>query len=92
MRILLVVALIITLLTCASCMPGPRSRWNEAKPAGFFAGLWHGIISFFSLILSLFTRVTMYECNNTGFLYNLGYYIGIAGVFGGGTKIVFKKR
>lgn len=92
-KITLVLFLIVTIVVVSSCMPGSHSRWVvKDRPAGFFAGLWHGIIAFFTLILSIFTKVTMYESYNTGFWYDLGFYLGAAGCFGGGTTVIYKKR
>jgi len=36
--------------------PGPNSKYKEegAEPAGFWAGLWHGIIAPITFIVSLF--------------------------------------
>ena len=35
---------------------------------GFFSGLWHGSITFFSLIGSIFNEnISIYAVNNTGF-------------------------
>lgn len=90
---LMVATILIIAVLMSSCMPSPRSRWVlDNRPAGFFAGFWHGIIAFFTLILSLFTKITMYECYNNGFWYNLGFFIGMGGVSGGGTKVIFKKK
>jgi len=50
----------------------------EGDVAGFFSGLWHGIIIFFSFIGSLFSdNISMYEVHNNGGWYNFGYLIGI---------------
>ena len=59
------------------CFPG-------APPAGFLAGLWHGLICPITFIISLFNPgVGIYEQNNNGAMYNLGFVIGIASTFGG---------
>lgn len=68
----------IIFLTCA---PG-NYRWNqEINPghkAGFWAGIWHGLIIIITFIISLFNkRVGIYEVNNTGWHYNLGFLIGL---------------
>ena len=68
-----------------SCAPGNLKFDTEA--AGFWMGLWHGFISFFTFIISLFNdNVTIYELNNTGKLYNLGFILGIAIFYSGGAK------
>jgi len=64
-----------------SCAPG-NERWDqEVNPghrAGFWAGIWHGLIIIITFIVSLFTHeVGLYEVNNTGWQYNLGFIIGL---------------
>ena len=54
------------LLLLASCTAG-GDQFTADSPAGFWHGLWHGVISFISLILHLFYEsVRVYETNNTG--------------------------
>ena len=65
---------------------GPNSRFNQpgANPAGFWAGLWHGFICPFTFIIGLFNKnVRMYELNNNGNWYDLGFILGVSGTFGG---------
>ena len=67
-------------------VPGPDSKYKlpGANPAGFWAGLWHGIICPITFIVSLFNpNVRIYETNNRGRLYDFGFIIGISGAFGG---------
>jgi len=81
-RVFIVFGVIALLLVYASCAPGNAKF--EAKPAGFWSGLWHGIICVITFIISLFTdNVRMYEVNNTGNWYNFGFLIGAMIVFGG---------
>ncbi len=66
---------------------GPNSKYQvpDAKPAGFWAGLWHGIIAPITFLVSLFSPgVRMYETNNNGRWYDLGFFLGVAIAFGGG--------
>lgn len=82
---LLSIFLLIVLLFLAGCAPG-NVRFDK-KPAGFWAGLWHGLISFFTFVISLFTKtVTVYETANTGGWYNFGFILGIAIFYGGSCK------
>ncbi len=61
--------------------------------AGFFMGLWHGFISFFTFIISIFNdNVTIYEVNNTGWPYNLGFILGISIFYGGSSKGTMCRR
>ena len=55
------------------------------KPAGFWLGLWHGLIVPVAFVISLFKPlVGIYEVHNTGATYNLGFVLGAAIIFGGG--------
>jgi hypothetical protein len=70
-------------------VPGPNplagSPDEGGKVAGFWRGLWHGMIAPFTFILSLFNpKVQMYEAHNNGGWYNLGFLLGVMGVFGSG--------
>ena len=54
----------------------------DISEADFLAGLIHGIIAPVMLVVSIITRFTMYESNNSGFLYNLGFLIGLLLIWG----------
>lgn len=87
---------VIIIITCLTCAPG-NYRWDPniegSKPAGFWAGLWHGIIVVITFIISLFTNtVKIYEINNTGWPYNLGFVLGLFVSIGGGVKIQKSRR
>ena len=88
--------LIILVLALASCAPGPNDLKNTANPngrtAGFWRGLWHGLISPITFVVSLFTKkVNLYEVHNNGGWYNFGFVLG-AGLFLGGGILGHKKR
>ncbi|MBX2977272.1 MAG: hypothetical protein KF721_14175 [Ignavibacteriaceae bacterium] len=54
---------------------------------GFWGGLWHGIISPISFIISLFSdSVAMYAVNNNGRWYDFGFVLGAGILFGGSGK------
>ncbi len=62
--------------------PGPNPMMNQPGAAGVVAGillgLWHGIISPITLIMSFLNpAVQMYEVHNDGAPYNLGFFLGI---------------
>ena len=66
--------------------PGPNPLVNTAdargRIAGILLGLWHGIISPVTLVLSFVNQgVQMYEVHNDGSQYNLGFLLGVAIVF-----------
>src|SRR5258706_11353350 len=67
-------------------VPGPNPE--QGKPAengnvaGLGTGLWHGLISIFTLIMSFINPdYQMYEVHNTGPMYNLGYLLGAVLLF-----------
>lgn len=84
LRTVVLICLVIVVL--ASCAPG-TARFERDEPdseAGFFWGIWHGWIAPVSLIWQIFNEsVRVYESNNTGFWYDLGFYLAIVGGFGG---------
>lgn len=85
MRKVLILALIsaFIMLTLTGCVPGDGSYTSD-KPAGFFSGIWHGWIAPFSLVLGLFKKnIRVYEVLNTGWWYDLGFYIAVISGFGG---------
>src|SRR5512133_981014 len=66
--------------------PGTNPELDKPTEGGIVAGLgtglWHGLISPVTLIVSFFNpAIQMYEAHNTGPLYNLGFLIGVAVVF-----------
>ena len=69
---------------------GPDSRFKlpDAKPAGFWAGYWHGMISPITFVISLFKPgVRFYETHNNGKGYDLGFLLGASATFSGGTRV-----
>jgi hypothetical protein len=81
----LIIYLIITfaVIILAGCVPG-GGVYHQDNPAGFFSGIWHGWIAPVSLIISIFSHsIRIYEINNTGFFYDLGFYMAIISGFGG---------
>jgi hypothetical protein len=67
----------------AGCFPGGQS-YSEKEPAGFFSGIWHGWIAPISLIVGFFdSSIHVYEVRNTGWWYELGFYIAVISGFGG---------
>ena len=83
MKILPIVFVLLSCIAFAGCAPG-GGHFDAKAPAGFFWGIWHGWIAPVSLVIGLFDNTTrIYEPNNTGWFYDLGYYIAIIGGFGG---------
>ncbi|MGZ8754262.1 MAG: hypothetical protein ACXW15_03660 [Acidimicrobiia bacterium] len=76
------------LLVLSACAAGPNSAVDvasaEGEVAGFWLGLWQGIIVPVTWIISLFSdTVNIYEVHNNGGWYDTGFLLG-AGVFLGG--------
>ena len=88
------VALLTILLLClTACAAGPNplaaAPGADGEIAGFWFGLWHGVIAPFTFVGSLFLDdVSIYEVHNNGGWYNFGYLIGVALIFEGGTRTV----
>lgn len=87
-RIVLVLLLVSIVLT--GCIPGSDPYID--KQAGFFSGIWHGWVAPVTLFLSIGDKYTIYEINNTGFWYNLGFYAAIITGFGGLSLSRKKKK
>ncbi len=82
-RWLLLALLALMLLLLSGCAPGDGANTQD-DPAGFFTGVWHGWIAPVTLVVSLFNRdIGIYEVHNTGFWYDLGYYMAVISGFGG---------
>lgn len=67
--------------------PGPNPQVDKpaenGRVAGLGTGLWHGLISVVTLVISFFNpAIQMYEVHNSGQLYNLGFLIGTILLFG----------
>jgi len=90
-KALLVGALALSLVVMAGCAPGPNELANTSSEkgdiAGFWQGLWHGIIAPITFVISLFSdNVHMYEVHNNRGWYNFGFLLGMAIIFGGGGR------
>ena len=90
------VVLLLVLAVLTACAPGPNSFVDkpseDGRIAGFWRGLWHGIISPVTFIISLFTRtVQFYEVHNNGNWYNFGFVLG-AGILTGGGMFGSRKH
>jgi hypothetical protein len=80
-----VLAVVGALLLLSSCAAGPNTAAGTGEdPAGFWLGLWHGIIVPVTFLISLFTDdVSVYEVANNGNWYDFGFFIGVAIALGG---------
>jgi len=78
------------LFLLSSCAAGD-AQFTAENLAGFWYGLWHGIISVISMIIHIFNdNVAVYEINNTGGWYDFGFLVGVICIWGGGAHISCK--
>ncbi|MEE8396818.1 MAG: hypothetical protein V3S29_12240 [bacterium] len=83
---------LLAMLALAGCTAG-GGRYAAEAPAGFWAGLWHGLIVVFTFVVSLFNDgVAVYEPFNKGGLYDLGFLLGVACFFGGSGSAKSRSR
>lgn len=86
-RALSLVALILLLGACAAGVNPEVGvvAADSGDVAGFWLGLWHGIIAPITFVVSLFTdNVNIYEVHNSGNWYDFGFVLGAGILFGGG--------
>lgn len=82
--------LIPVLLLLTSCAAGD-TQFTAETPAGFWYGLWHGVISIITLVIHIFNdNVLVYEINNSGGWYDFGFLIGVISIWGGGSHMSCK--
>ncbi|MFF2624020.1 hypothetical protein [Oerskovia jenensis] len=87
-RVALAAVLVVGALALAACAPGPNpdvgTPTADGGPAGFWLGLWQGVIVPVTFVVSLFTdTVNIYEVHNNGNWYDFGFVLGL-GLFVGG--------
>lgn len=91
-KLALSLLILLLMLSLTACLPGDGS-YTTATPAGFFSGIWHGWLAPLSMLLGFIRGgYRIYEVNNTGLLYDLGFYIAIIGGFGGFSLFRGKKK
>jgi len=101
-RVSLFILLVFLMFVFSSCVAGPNKLEKipntEGKVAGFWKGLWHGLIAPITFIVSIFTKnVRFYEVHNSGFWYNFGFVLGAGlflsgGILGKGKRAARKRR
>jgi hypothetical protein len=82
-------ALLLVLFLVAACAPGFNEQIGSANAegiiAGFWRGLWHGVIAPVTFVVSLFSdTIQMYEVHNNGGWYDAGFILGLTMSLGGG--------
>lgn len=78
------ILVLVVAFAAAGCATQPESY--AYHPPGFFSGLWHGFTILFGLIANIFSDARIYAYPNSGFGYDLGYFIGAAMFLGGSAS------
>ena len=75
-------------LFAAACVAGPNELTGATGAAGFWSGLWQGLISPVTFLISLFdAEVNIYEVHYNGNWYDFGFMLGVAIIFSGPAKL-----
>ena len=78
--------LCLTILAMCSC--AYQVKISGYGVPGFWDGVLHGFLIFFSFIGSLFSDVRIYAFPNAGVWYDFGYVIGATMFLGGGGAAI----
>ena len=92
-----VLVVVLAVLMLSACAAGPNEMVDTGPdPAGFWLGLWQGLISPITFLISLFTPdVNIYEVQNNGNWYDFGFVGGIGllhTILGGGRRVSPSRR
>ena len=83
--------LIGCVLLMYGCFPVDGGHPGDDR-AGFFRGIWHGWIAPISVVMGFFnSTIRVYEVSNTGWWYDLGFYMAVISGFGGLSLMRRKK-
>jgi hypothetical protein len=91
-----VILIVVSCIVFTGCAPGSNPSVDtpdsENDIAGFWMGLWHGMISIITFFISLFSsNVSVYEVHNSGGWYNFGFLLGL-GAFAGAASSSKKRK
>ncbi len=85
------VAITLGCLLLVACAAGDP-RFTTAEPAGFWVGIWHGVIAPITFVIGLFDGdVEIYERLNTGSWYDAGFLFGLV-CLGAGSHARRRRR
>jgi hypothetical protein len=74
-------AAVLVVLLLASCAAEVNPEISADAEAGFWLGLWHGLILPVTFVVSLFDDgVGVYEVVNNGHWYDFGFLLGAGGL------------
>jgi hypothetical protein len=89
--ILLVCLLLASVVSGCAQVNQEQGTYGKSGVAGFWPGLWQGLILPVAFIISLFDdSVGIYEIHNNGNWYNFGFVLGSWFIFG--PILASKKR
>jgi len=96
-RLLVGCLAVLGLFLLAGCTAGTNPSVDipniDGDIAGFWTGLWHGLISCVTFVISLFTdKVNIYELHNSGNWYDFGFILGVSIIFGGSARSTKRRR
>jgi hypothetical protein len=95
-RVLAVTSLVLLVVSTAwAAGPNTAATADTGSLAGFWLGIWQGLISPITFLISLFNdNINIYEVNNNGNWYNFGFMLGICIVFSGapGSRYAQSRR
>ena len=82
------ILLVLLLSACAAGVnPEVGMASGEGEVAGFWLGLWQGLIAPITFVISLFTdNVNVYEVHNNGNWYDFGFVFGVSMSLGGSAR------
>lgn len=81
-RVMVFAAVCAATAVLASCAHQPAPAHHSVP--GFFSGLLHGFLIFFSFVGSLFSDIRIYAFPNSGGWYDFGFLLGASAFLGGG--------
>jgi len=91
-RLLLFGAVVLLMTSCATGVDVDACVTTGESVGGFWWGFWNGMTQVFAFIGSLFSEsISIYDVNNKGGLYDLGYILG-TGSLGGILKLIFGEK
>ena len=96
-KTLIIFVLISLVFLLSACTAGPNDLRNvpdeDGEVAGFWKGLWHGLIAPITFVISLFSKsVYVFEVHNNGGWYTFGFLLGASATLGGSGGVAAHSR
>lgn len=91
-KITFFILLLILITILNGCAAGTNPMINvpteDGSVAGFWFGLWHGMICPITFVAPLFSEnVHFYEVHNNGGWYNFGFILGVGALGGSSSRM-----